>query len=189
MFSTKIITHNGLDDMIKDLQATKPLFRAIGKSIVRTTKRNARKHSKGGQFWDEIADSISYIYDSGSNKYNNNSLIVGSTHYAAAHKQFGGTISAPGQGAGSRHAKALTIPISGMSKGKSVRDFQGQGLFKLKSKKGNTILAIPSGLFRFIPLFVLVKSVKQKAYPFFPEGEKLNKAINTGINSYVRNKR
>ena len=170
MFGLKI-KQNELDELIKKLKDREPLFRAVGKKVVRQAKDNARKRGKGSSFWKSIAESVSCVYS-------NNSLVVGSTHHVSAHKQFGGTISAPGRGEGSKHASYLTIPIAPESKGKRVRDFNG--FFGIKSKAGNTMFSIKDGK-GFKPLFVLVKSVTQKAYPWFPEGTQLDRAINNGI--------
>ena len=85
-------------------------------------------------------------------------------HFAGAHKEFGGTISA-------KNAGALTIPISPLAKGKRAGEFNNtflrkgiiwQGYERGRGKK-------KSGGIR--PLFVLKKSVSQRAEPWWPQPE------------------
>jgi hypothetical protein len=151
------------------------LFRKIGSQVARKARDTAR--AKGGKnFWAQIASSVSY-------KANSEQVVVGASHYAAGHKETGGTISAPGKGAMSRGRKYLSIPISPVSYGKSPGDFNG--LFKIVSKAGNLLLFRKAGD-GIEPLFCLKKSVFQKAYPWFPKGEELNGEIKKAIDSWMK---
>ena len=69
-------------------------------------KARANALAKGGRhFWvQEIVNSLHTEAVGGSR-------VVGSTHVAAAHKQYGGPISAPGRGEGALGRQALTIPV------------------------------------------------------------------------------
>lgn len=119
---------------------------------------------KGGRrFWRDIARSTNVREVSAS------SVQVASDHVAAAQKQYGGTIAAPGKQ--SEHpAQALTIPFPGsIAEGHRASEF-GQDLFILKSKKGKAILGFAQDK-KFVPLFILTKSVSQRASPWFPSDQ------------------
>jgi hypothetical protein len=86
---------------------------------------------------------------------------------AAAQKQYGGTIRA-------KNARALTIPIAPEAEGKRAAEFAmgGRPLFVIASKGGNSILGYSAGD-QFVPLYVLKRSVTQKADPFFPTDDEI----------------
>jgi hypothetical protein len=118
------------------------------------------------------------------------SVIVGSVHEAAAQKQFGGPIEAPGKGPGALGAKALTIPLGEARENRwNTRDAKEKfNLFLVKSN-GKSILfgSLKSRSKKkreAHPLFLLKKRVMQQADPWFPEGEQLKRAISRGIEDY-----
>ena len=131
--------------------------------------RNAR--SKGGRkFWNDLAGSIRLrsIGPAGAEVY--------SAHPAAAQKQFGGVIEAPGKGPGATGARFLTIPLRGSAAvGKTVGDFKegGSKLFVLGKRddaggRGGILARIGAGG-AVEPLFILCKRTKpQRAEPWFP---------------------
>lgn len=167
------IQDNPFREMIEDInspQQRMSLFRAVGSRVARKARDNAR--AKGGKsFWAQIASSVSY-------RAGSDQVVVGAAHYAAGHKETGGTISAPGKGPMSRNAKSLAIPINPISYGKNPGDFNG--LFKAKNI---LFMKVGDGI---IPLFVLKKSVFQKAYPWFPQGEELNAVMKKAIDSWIQ---
>ena len=142
---------------------------AWGRGVATQAQRNAR--AKGGRrFWNELARSVD-VKAIGAE-----GVEVFSTHVAAAQKQFGGVIEAPGQGPGSHGAKALTIPLQGTAaEGKTIGDFVtgGHKLFVLGKQDrdhGGVLGYSEDGTFH--PLFVLLKRTKpQRAEPWFPTAE------------------
>ena len=155
------------------------LLAAVGESVAMAARRSAMSHSRGGQFWPSIANSVSFQNPGGDR------LRVGATHYAAAQKQFGGVIRAPGSGPGSRHAKALTIPLGEARRNAwDAADAEDAGyrLFRegdtLFGRRGKTKRA------KAVPLFLLRRQVRQKAEPWFPAGAALKAAVAEGIRLY-----
>jgi hypothetical protein len=132
----------------------------------------------GGNFGDQIARSVSH-------EHTEKTLTVGATHYAASHKQEGGKISAPGKGPGATGAKMLAIPIDPAAKGKSPREVNGLFLLISKEGKGKAFLAKDDGLGGLTMMFVLIKSVKQRKYPWFPVGKKAQEEIDKGIKFWL----
>ena len=165
-------------------QAVADMLEIVGEEVARRARRNAR--GKGGRrFWvQDIMDSIhSEAYQGGQ--------IVGSTHVAAAHKQFGGEISAPGKGEGALHRQYLTIPTGAARQNRWDTDkakAAGYKLFRVKRKSDGAQFLFgtrgkakgPAEL-----LFILKKSVFQKADPWFPMGAELEAAVKKGIDLYL----
>lgn len=155
------------------------LFRSAAACLKRRAQDNARAYG-GRSFWQGIANSV-------STQVNEHGLLVGSSHFAAAHKQFGGDISAPGRGPMSKRRRNLSIPL-GKAKGKTPSDFQK--LWRYKAKSGNLFLVrsekTESGSSLEF-LFLLKKEVTQKAYPWFPLGNEAKKEIGRGIDIWRKN--
>lgn len=170
---------NGGVDAIMDVAAME---------VERKAKANAL--AKGGRhFWvSEIVNSI-HTETIGKNR------VVGSTHVAAAHKQFGGPISAPGKGEGSLHRQALTIPVGKAKTNRWDTDkaqAAGYELFKVKTKEGRGLLfgrrtrgKSNRSRNKDELLFVLRKSVMQAPDKWFPEGAELEDAVRNGIDLYM----
>ena len=180
-----------------NLEAKEPeMLLVVGEEIAKVARGNAR--SKGGRrFW--VHDILNSIH----NEETGDSQTVGSTHVAAAHKQFGGTISAPGRGEGSLHRKYLTIPVGlarqnrwdtdaaqaagwqlAMVKKGSKRYLFGTRARKRKAtakRRRKSAKAIPREL-----LFVLKESVTQPADPWFPMGQELETAVRRGVDLYLK---
>ena len=149
-------------------------------AVIRTTMERSLKDSaeaKGGRsFWRELANTVDGESDA-------DSAIVGATHPAAAIRQFGGTISAPGQGPMSTGAKMLAIPVHPAAEGKSPREIDGLFLvanYLIKEIGGETEL-----------FYVLKKSVEHPADPWLPsESERaseLRAAARAWLDSRKRN--
>lgn len=164
------------------------LFRTIGIALANDARKAARlKHATaktpstgGGGFWARIAGSISYVADV-------NGATIGASHEAAAHKQTGGTISAPGKGAGATGAKFLTIPVDKLSRGKSVGELKTRFII---FRAGDCLFGYPRGVktSKEIPpklLYVLRKSVKQHAEPWFPDGARAAAVTKQVINDLI----
>ena len=141
------------------------VFVAFGTLVKREVQRNCRE--KGGRhFWREVADAtrVASVSDSG--------VTVVNEHVAAAQKQYGGPISA-------KNAKALTIPISSLARGKRAGEFP-QRLFAIKGEDGRRILGYNKGRGKkrqFVPLYALVKRVNQKPEPFWPDEAKARELL------------
>lgn len=174
-------------------QATADMLDVVGEEVARRARRNAR--GKGGRrFWvQDILDSI-------HSEPTANGQIVGSTHVAAAHKQYGGEISAPGKGEGSLHRQFLTIPAGKARENRWDTDkakAAGYKLFRVKRKSDGALFLFGSretakpkkGKGKGSPaelLFTLKKSVFQKADPWFPMGKELEEAVGKGIDLYLK---
>lgn len=174
-----------IERLAESLTSAKALSK-VGASVSETAKQSAR--AKGGRrFWAEVARSVSYQKMAGAD-----AVQVGATHVAAAQKQFGGVISAPGRGEGATGAKWLTIPV-GVARERRLsarKASETYSLFLVKSKAGKRLLfgtkkAKKRNKISEL-LFVLKKSVTQKADPWFPEGATLQSAISRGIENYLK---
>lgn len=141
--------------------------------------------AKGGRsFWREIAQSVNSQPDG-------DGFVVGATHFAAGFKQTGGTISAPGRGAGSMHRRALTVPLGIARRNRWDTDEarrQGYRLFR----QGDTLFGEQplrgrrrGGDSGAVPLFALRRSVSQRPDPWFPEGQALADAVSDGISLFA----
>jgi hypothetical protein len=150
----------------------------VGYRVMLKAKANAReRHAKakrpsrlGGGFWAAIADSCSYVAAEAK-------VTVGAAHYAAGFKQTGGTIRAPGKGPGSKHARALTIPIHPLAYGHSAGELSSLGIFRV----GRT-LGFRDETGQYIALFALVKSVFQRPDPWFPDRPQVFASVHDVLN-------
>lgn len=166
----------------KSLQSALVLER-IGGEVANEARNNAYTRP-GRSFWRNMGDSVS-MQKSGKG------IIVGAAHEAAAQKQFGGPISAPGKGPGAVGAKALTIPLGEARENRwNTRDAKEKfNLFLVKSN-GKSILfgslksRSKKSKDEAKPLFLLKKRVMQQADPWFPQGGQLERAISRGIEDY-----
>lgn len=166
----------------KSLQSALVLER-IGGEVANEARNNAYTRP-GRSFWRKMGNSV-VLEKRGPN------VIVGATHEAAAQKQFGGPIEAPGQGPDALKAKALTIPLGEARDNRwNTRDAKEKfNLFLVKSN-GKSILfgSLKSRSKKTKseakPLFLLKKRVLQQADPWFPEGGQLERAIARGIDDY-----
>jgi hypothetical protein len=142
-----------LGKIIRALKHPRPFFKAWANKVARKAGSNARSHSKGGSFWPSIADQVKITEVSDSR------AVVACLHFAAAQKEYGGTIRA-------RKAGALTIPISAEARGKRASEFVRGGR-RLFVPKGKDVLGYSDGK-NFRALFVLRKSVTQDPEPWWP---------------------
>ncbi|MDD5484068.1 MAG: hypothetical protein PHP98_10560 [Kiritimatiellae bacterium] len=151
--------------------------RQLFATIRMTTERSLKDSAiaKGGRhFWRDLADSVTGESDA-------DSAIVGATHPAAAIRQYGGTISAPGKGPLSTGAKYLAIPISDKARGKSPREFQD--LFFVMAKGGGKYLfsAINNGEI----FYILKKSVEHPADPWLPSDNKIAEELRAAAHAWL----
>ena len=119
---------------------------------------------------------------------NGSTLEVGSTHVAAAMREYGGRISAPGRGPRSRHRKMLTIPIRGSpAYGKSVDDMEAAGWIIFRPKGTRVLMGVRQGARstkknptrgQAVALFALAKSVPHPASPWFPTFAQITARLN-----------
>ena len=156
-------------------------------------KARANALAKGGRhFWvSEIANSL-------HTETIGKARVVGSTHVAAAHKQLGGPISAPGKGEGALGRRALTIPVGKARENRWDTDkaqVAGYELFKVKTKEGRGLLfgrktrgKSNRSRQKDELLFVLRKSVMQAPDKWFPEGAELEQCVRNGIDLYLSTK-
>lgn len=151
------------------------VLKKVGFLVARDAKANAR--AKGGKFWGDIANSVSFQLDG-------DSVVVGASHEASAHKHFGGMIEAPGKGPGSKKAKALTIPIDKISKGKSVGELATK--FNIFRVKDILFGHLKNGEGVAIPLYVLKKRVFQKPDPWFPGDPQIFKSIKQVVSFFLK---
>ncbi len=155
------------------------LFAMIRGAMKNSLKKAALAKKKSG-FWLEVAKTVTGESDA-------NSAIAGATHPAAAIRQFGGTISAPGQDSLATGAKYLSIPVSDRAKGKSPKQFPD--LFFVMASGGGKYLfdAAHEGEL----MYVLKKSVTHPADPWVPSesqiGKDLRKATKAWLDSRKRN--
>lgn len=162
------------------------LAREVAKAVGRAAQAGARAQG-GRSFWGSVARSV----NAESPDDTAQGALVGATHVAGAHKQFGGVIAAPGQGVGSLKREFLTIPVGKARDNRwSVDDAKTKGgyvLFRVKAKSGKMLIfGYRSGLKtrKLELLFVLKKSVMQRAYPWWPQGADLARAVDGGIRAH-----
>ena len=171
-----------ISKIAKSLLDAKVLNR-IGGEVANEARNNAYERP-GRSFWRNMGQSVSM-------QKKGQGVIVGAAHEAAAQKQFGGPIEAPGQGPDALKAKALTIPL-GVARNRrwNTRDASVKyDLFLVKSGGKSILFGKLKGRVKMTrantkPLFLLKKRVMQQADPWFPEGEQLKRAISRGIEDY-----
>lgn len=156
------------------------LLNQIGERVKKKIVENARRKSKGGNFWDSIAN------ETNSKPSDGDSVVVGNSHPVARHKEVGGWIRAPGKGPGALTPprKWLTIPVGkAKEEQKKSSDYEpGTTVFrrvnnqlalifevkswKTATKGKNKGKQVPDELGDL--LFVCKKAVYQKPEHWFP---------------------
>ena len=152
-----------LDRLVSKLKRPAPLFKTWGLKTRDLGREHARQHSKGGKFWRGIERQTVLV------SVDNSGARVECQHFAGWHKEHGGVIKPV-------NAEALTIPINPKAEGKTAAEFSlgGKQLFILK---GTNLLGYSSGTgksARFVPLFLLVRRVNQKAEPWWPTRQEVS---------------
>jgi hypothetical protein len=162
------------------------LAREVAKAVGRAAQAGARAQG-GRSFWNSVASSV----NAQSPDDTAQGSLVGATHVAGAHKQFGGAISAPGQGKYALKREFLTIPVGKARDARwSVDDAKTKGgyvLFRVKAKSGKMLIFGYRSELKTRKLelfFVLKKSVMQRAYPWWPQGADLARAVDGGIRAH-----
>ena len=177
---TSAIRRKGI--VLRDRKDRAELLEIVAETVAQAARRKAV--AKGGRrFW------VRDIRDSVHAEQEGNGWTVGSTHAAAAHKQYGGAITAPGRGPAALQRRFLTIPVGDARKERwNTIDAQAAGwrIFRIGKVSGNSggylIGAKGKGKTRRTQLlFVLKKTVTQAADPWFPEGTELEAAVEKGI--------
>ena len=146
------------------------LFATIRMTMERSLKDSAR--AKGGRrFWNDLANTVSGESDA-------DSAIAGATHPAAAIREFGGTISAPGKGPGATGAKYLAIPVHPAAEGKSPREIND--LFCVANYLLKDLGNGDAELF-----YVLKKSVEHPADPWLPSENERNEELRAAAHAWL----
>lgn len=145
------------------LSARNAALRAA-QQVANLARSNAYAHG-GRSFWYEIGDSVQVQQTDGG-------AVVGATHAAAGFKHTGGTISAPGRGAGSLRRRALTIPVGPARANRWDTDAAQQAGYVL-ARAGDVLVGRKGKRGRPVPLFILRKSVTQRADPWWPENNEV----------------
>lgn len=163
----RAVTDAALRSLLKRMENPIPFYSDWGNRVKREAQKNARKHSKGGGFWHSIAKSVQL------SRVSSSGATIVCNHFAARHKHFGGTISAPGHGPGSRNAQNLAIPIRdqlNITMGLSPSELEKQSDIKMfQSPSGRALMAQLDGDDEPVTLYALVASVDQKAEPWWPD--------------------
>ena len=173
-----------ISKITKSLSNAKVLER-VGGEIANEAQNNAYSRP-GRSFWRNIGKSVSM-------QKKGQSVIVGAAHEAAAQKQFGGPIEAPGKGPGAVGAKSLTIPLGEAKENRWNVDKASMkfNIFLVKSRGKRLLFGTLKSRTKknaeAQPLFLLKKRVMQQADPWFPEGSQLERAISRGIEDYRKN--
>lgn len=164
-------TNGGLKAAAGSLSDLAGLHSVVGEAIAKQARANAVAMG-GRKFWHRVADSTRL------SEATPERAVVSSSHVAAAQKQFGGDISAPGKGPNSRNARRLAIPVDEQARSQGrdpayyARSHQLEVVVSKRAKgKDQALLGYTAGQGKnrkFRPLFVLVKRVSQRAYPWFP---------------------
>lgn len=162
-----------------DGSARRRLLTTIGALVAEDARRGAR-----GKGWKrlgpEIADSVSY------RQQGDTGVEVGAAHAAAAMRQFGGRIRAPGKGPGAKKAAWLTIPVKGSpAEGHWAGEMPhfGWRLFRIQGAKGPVLMGTkgkgPGRQTR--PMFALRKEVPHPASPWFPSEGQIFRRISEAV--------
>ena len=173
-------------------EAAQRTLRAAGGGIIHDAQNNLA--AKG---WRGLGTAIR---SSLNQQVQGRGLEVGASHAAAGMRHFGGTISAPGKGPGAVPAKMLTIPIANEAKGENTRSLRLKGWTIFLPKGTRVLMGTKPGMaikvrgkgainpetgrrkslhmgWTAIPLFVLKKSVRHPASPWFPTSPQITTRI------------
>ena len=152
----------------------------VGGLVKRDVQAAAR-----GKGWKHLGPAIAQA--TSYQLHGSSGVEVGTAHPVARIRQLGGPISAPGKGPGAKQAQYLTIPVAPAAKGHSAGEMKhlGWSTFLVKSGAGNlVILGRRKGKGKastVVPLFVLKKSVRHPADPWFPQEEMLFRRVQQAV--------
>lgn len=166
----QIIFEADLNKMTEELQELSPerFLRILAVAVKNMAKRNAHEAGKGGKsFWQrEILPSI-------REEVSPDYFSVYSDSYIAAHVHHGGEIKP-------KKSQFLAIPIDHSVKGKFAKDIPDLFVWRKKEEGPNGRAYLARQLKTKIkPLFVLKRSVFQKARPWFPDEKQFRREIVT----------
>ena len=136
---------------------------------VKTAAMKAAMAKGGRKLWRQIARSVEVRGVSADG------VSVTASHPAAAQKQFGGPIEAPGKGPWAKGSGALTIPLPGSrAEGRTASEFGELQMIKRTGGRPPLLVQMRGKQTDF--LFVLIKRTKpQRPDPWWPEPEAVNR--------------
>ena len=147
-----------LDKLMDQLQNKLPLFKTWGRAVELKAKTNARE--KGGRrIWRNIAGATR------CHSITRDGAVVECYDPIGTHKELGGPIRA-------RNAKALTIPISALARGRRVGELEARGIDVFRLPKSNVLgRNVGKGKNKvFEPLYALCKhTAPQRKFPWWPD--------------------
>jgi hypothetical protein len=154
-------------------------------------KQRARAYG-GRSFWRDIANSI------GSQLTSNSTAVVYTTHHAAAHKEKGGKVSAPGKKPMSKSVltgkprRFLTIPLPWCPRNKRDMDAWPRDSWRIFSGRDGRwwagVQTLKGGKETTRILWRLVTSVTHRAFPFWVKEADAAMAISLAMTKYVKPK-
>lgn len=157
---------NDADTLERLAGLTPRQFMIAWSTVIKQHVQKSAREKIGGDFGDLIARHSILTDDSSEDRHE--VYVGGENGYIAAHIHNGGEIKP-------KTAKFLAIPIDKSVKGIYPREYAGELIFLRKKEdgpNGRAYLAKPMKR-KIKPLWVLKKSVFQKARPWFPANDEL----------------
>lgn len=157
---------NDADTLERLAGLTPRQFMIAWSTVIKQHVQKSAREKIGGDFGDLIARHSILTDDSSEDRHE--VYVGGENGYIAAHIHNGGEIKP-------KTAKFLAIPIDKSVKGMYPREYAGELIFLRKKEdgpNGRAYLAKPMKR-KIKPLWVLKKSVFQKARPWFPANDEL----------------
>jgi len=135
-----------------------PLFKTWGRAVELKAKANARNYG-GRRIWRNIAGATRL------HSVTRDGAVVECYDPIGTHKELGGPIHA-------KTAKALTIPISALARGRRAGELQARGIDVFRLPKSNVLgRNVGRGKNKvFEPLYALCKATRpQRKFPWWPD--------------------
>lgn len=135
-----------------------PLYKTWGRAVELKAKANARGYG-GRRIWRNIAGATRL------HSITRDGAVVECYDPIGTHKERGGPIRA-------RNAKALTIPLAELARGRRVAELEARGISVFRLPKSNVLgRNVGRGKAKtFEPLYALCKSTKpQRKFPWWPD--------------------
>jgi|GEM_PF-2325356 len=147
-----------LGKLMDQLTNKLPLFKTWGRAVELKAKANARNYG-GRRIWRNIAGATR------CHSITRDGAVVECYDPIGTHKERGGPIRA-------RNAKALTIPISALARGRRVSELRDRGIDVFRLPKSNVLgRNVGKGKNKtFEPLYALCKhTAPQRKFPWWPD--------------------
>ena len=147
-----------LGKLLDKFQNKLPLFKTWGRAVEQEAKNNARAYG-GRRIWRNIAGATRL------HSVTRDGAVVECYDPIGTHKERGGPIRA-------RNAKALTIPLSALARGRRVAELEARGISVFRLPKSNVLgRNVGRGKSRtFEPLYALCKhTAPQRKFPWWPD--------------------